>query len=352
MRDVSRYTKAAEGRVVDIASIDPDDRYARGSYRCISCSNLMVPALGRVRKHHFKHKAGRPHHCVDETYLHQLGKLTLFEALSDAIKCKKQFPLIRSQPLVCDFQEAEFGIICSNQTGDFVDDLAKKFDSVELEKGVDGYIADILLASAKTGEKLLLEISVSHRCEPEKISSGHSIVEVEIYSEDDIEPLKCGIDTVSANVTCHNLQTLEAVPKRCLDPCNVPCSLFLLYDSGKAWYAHTGSANVSELTSDPYLVAWEILGARNLQSTKDQQEFLDLFKEMIVKQKFQNHRNVRSCMLCQHNGGQRSAHDIHCNDKGRKVWMASSASSCQSYFPAEDPKEAMQLLNCNLKCLP
>lgn len=352
MRDASRYTKAADGGVVDIASIGPSDRYARGPYRCLSCDHLMVPALGRTRKHHFKHKAGRPPHCVDETYLHQLGKLTLFAALSDAIKHQNKFPLLRSQQIVCDHHEAEYGVVCSNRTGAVADDITKRFDCVEMEKGVDGFIADILLTSTKTGEKLLLEISVTHRCEQEKISSGLSIVEIQINGEDDIEPLRYGIDATSANVTCYNLQVLEAIQRRCLDPCNVHCSVFLLYDSGKAWYSHTSSANVPELTSDPRLITWDIVDAGNSEGVRDQQRFLDLYKEMLVKQQFQNHRAVRSCMLCQHNGGQTSAHDIRCNDSNRKVWMSSSACSCLSYLPAESPEEAMRLLDRNLKVLP
>ena len=50
----------------------------QGPYTCLPCGHLMVPALGRTRKHHFKHKAGRPADCHNETYLHQLAKMTPF----------------------------------------------------------------------------------------------------------------------------------------------------------------------------------------------------------------------------------------------------------------------------------
>ena len=263
MTDASRYTKAADGGLIDVASVDPADRYARGPYRCLSCGHVMVPALGRTRKHHFKHKAGRPQHCSDETYLHQLGKLTLFKALSEAIEHQNQFPLTRSQPMVCDYHEAHLGVICTSQTRVFLDDLAMRFDGVEMEEGIAGFIADILLTSTESGDVMLLEISVTHQSEQEKISSGFSIVEIQINSEDDIAPLKYGIDTTSKNVIFYNLPILEALQQRCFDPCNVTCSLFLLYDSGKAWYSHTSSANVAELTSDPRLVAWKIVDPRN-----------------------------------------------------------------------------------------
>jgi hypothetical protein len=352
MRDASRYTKSADGGLIDICTVDPGNRYARGPYRCLSCGHLMVPALGRTRKHHFKHKAGRPGNCVDETYLHQLGKLTLFNALSDAIKNKKRFPLTRPQSIICDRNAAEFGITCTSRTHIFVDNLARRFDSIEMEKGVAGFIADLLLTSSDTDDKLLLEIVVTHQSEQEKISSGLSIVEIEIKNEDDIETLKVGIDTTSANVKCYNLPALEGVPQRCIDPCDMPCVLFLLYDSGKAWFSRTSSRSVAELTSDPRLITWEIVDAQNSDGVRDQLPLLDPFKRFIVDQRFQHHRDVRSCMLCQYNGGQRNAHDIHCNDRDRSVWMSSSACGCPSYLPATDAEEAMLLLDNNLKTLP
>jgi hypothetical protein len=306
----------------------------------------MVPALGRARKHHFKHKAGRPQNCADETYLHQLGKLTLFNALSDAIKNNKPFPLKRRQSIICDLHEAKFGTICRSQTRCFSDDLARRFDIVEMEKGVSGFIADLLLTSSETGDKLVVEIAVTHQSTEEKISSGLSIVEIEINSENDIEALKEGIETSSANVICHHLPFIEPVQQRCSDPCEVACTLLLLFDSGKAWYSHTNSVEAASLISDPSLVTWEVAGERS------QRSFLDLFKRFILKQQFQHHHDVRSCLLCSHNGGQKDAHNIYCSFRGRDVWMSSSACGCLSYHPATDAEEAKALLDCNLKALP
>lgn len=345
MKDASRYTKAVDGELIDVNSVDPSDRYARGPYRCLSCNHLMVPALGRARKHHFKHKAGRPQNCADETYLHQLGKLTLFNALSDAIKNNKPFPLKRRQTIICDHHEAKFGAICRNQTRCFSDDLASRFDIVEIEKGADGFIADLLLTSSETGDKLLIEIAVTHQSTEEKTSSGLSVVEIEINCENDIDALKEGIETSSANVIFHNLPYIEPVKQRCSDPCEVACTLFLLFDSGKAWYSHTNSAEAGSFISDPSLVTWDVADKRGQQSV------LDLFKRFILKQQFQHRYIVRSCMLCRHNGGQKNEHDIYCNYHDRNVWMSSSACGCPSYDPATDAEEAKVLLDYNLKAL-
>jgi (2Fe-2S) ferredoxin len=351
MKDASRYTKAVDGGLIDVNSVDLSNRYARGPYRCLSCNHLMVPALGRTRKHHFKHKAGRPQNCADETYLHQLGKLTLFNAISDAIKNKKPFPLNRRQSIVCDHHEAKFGAICRNRTKCFSDDLASRFDIVEIEKGVAGFIADLLLTSSEISDYLLIEITVTHQSTPEKISSGLSVVEIKINCENDIEALKEGIETSAANVIFHHLPDIEPVQQRCSDPCEVPCTLFLFYNSGKAWYSHTNSSEAASLISDPSLVTWEVAPAQVFNGGRGQRSFLDLFKQFILKQKFQHRHDVRACMLCRHNGGQKNAHDIYCNYRDRNVWMSSSACHCLSYDPATDAEEAKVLLDYNLNTL-
>lgn len=349
MRDISHYTIAADGGLIDINSVDPSKRYARGPYSCLSCGHLMVPALGRARKHHFKHKAGRPQNCANETYLHQLGKLVLFCALSDAIENGKTFPLNRRQSIICNRHQSDLGVTCRSQTKDIADNLAKRFDTIETEKGIAGFVADLLLTSSETGDSLLLEIEVTHQSEQRKIASGLSIVEIGIKDESDIEKLRNGIDTTSANVTCYNLPIRDAVPQRCTDPCDMACVLFLLYDTGKAWYSQTSSTQVAELTSDPRLLEWKLVNAQTSGVARDKHAFLESFKAFIVEQQFQQNRKVRSCMLCQHNGGQTTANDIYCKSLGRSVWMSSSAISCQSYFPATDAVEAMRLLDQNLR---
>lgn len=343
---------AADGELIDIVAVDPSNRYARGPYRCPSCNHIMVPALGSVRKHHFKHKSEGPPNCSNETYLHQIGKITLFKAISDAIKYKKQFLLNRRQPIICNYYEENFGLICRDQAACFADDLASRFDVVEMEKSIAGFVADILLTSPQTGEKLLIEIAVTHESSQEKISSGLSVVEVKINCEDDVEELKKGLSMWSANVNCHHIPDVPPAKQRCIDPCNISCTLLLLYDSGKVWYSHTTSSEAKYLISDRSLVAWEAAPMHMARDKRNQRSFLDLFKQFILKQKFHDGRIVRSCMLCRHNAGQKTAHDIYCNDRGRNVWMSSSACGCQSYAPATDAEEAKVLLDCKLNGLP
>jgi hypothetical protein len=99
--DASRHVQTVDGDLIEVSDIDPAARYARGPYTCLGCGHLMVPALGRTRKHHFKHKAGRPADCDNETYLHQLAKMALFSALSEAIRTGRSYWLTRDRPATC-----------------------------------------------------------------------------------------------------------------------------------------------------------------------------------------------------------------------------------------------------------
>lgn len=351
MGDTCRYARASEGKVIEIASIDPADRYKLGPYRCLSCDHIMVPALGRTRKHHFKHKAGRPTNCTDETYLHRLGKITLFKAISDAIQNSSQFPFYRHRQMICDHHQHQFGITCSDRMQRYQEDLIAQFDRIEMEKGVAGFTADLLLTSTRSENCLLLEISVTHQCEQEKIDSGLSIIEIQIQSEDDIEGLKFGIDGTSSAVKCINVPFSEPTTQRCSDPCDVPCTLLLLYNSGKVWYSQTSSSKLTALISDPHLKAWEIIDWRNTLKLQDDKSILDPLKEFTIQQLFGHRQFVKTCMLCKHNGGQVNRHDAYCKARNQNVWMSSSASNCKSYFPATNADEAKQLLDQNITTL-
>jgi competence CoiA-like predicted nuclease len=115
MADASRYALSPTGTLVCISDVDADDRYAHGPYSCLACDHVMVPELGRVRKHHFKHKAGRPVDCLNETYLHQLAKKTLFEAINNAMVSGQEYLLIRHRDIICDHYAEQHNIVCTNQ---------------------------------------------------------------------------------------------------------------------------------------------------------------------------------------------------------------------------------------------
>lgn len=67
--------------------------------------------------------------------------------------------------------------------------LRDLYDTCEIEKGADKYIADLLLTNSKDDsvQPMLMEIYVSHKCSTEKTNSGYRIIEIKIDSEEDAE---------------------------------------------------------------------------------------------------------------------------------------------------------------------
>ena len=342
--DASRYVSSSGGTLVCISDVDAEDRYAQGPYSCLACGHIMVPALGRVRKHHFKHKAGRPADCLHESYLHQLAKKILFEAISDAMVAGQQYPLIRSRDIVCDHFAEPHGITCTNQQLPFPEDIASRFDHIDIEKGVNGFVADVLLSSIATGEMMLLEIAVTHQCDDAKIASGLAIVEIMIRNEDHIEQLKSGLDATSGSVQYHNATPLGPIRQNCTAPCRASSLALLLFRNGKAWYSEVPLGADEYVTTDPQLVTYEVVDPKIGRGDRNWSTIKVSLGEFIIRQAYESGQNVRSCMLCQHNGGRANDNDIYCMAKGRNMWMSSSATTCDAYFPPSTIDGARDLL--------
>lgn len=344
--DASRYVRTGEGDLIDVCEVNPDDRYARGPYTCIACNHLMVPALGRARKHHFKHKAGRPADCYNETYLHQLAKMTLFSVLSEAIRTGQPYWLTRDRPVVCFYYQEPFGLSCTAQRAPYGTDLATMFDQVAVEAGVGGFIADILLSSSRSDARMLLEIAVTHPCDENKTSSGLPIIEIGILNEEAANRLRDGIDAASRHTRCHNLPSPDTAPHLCTTPCTAQGLALLLYQSGKAWYSELriGTPDEVQILSDPNLLVHAIVDVKLGDPTRPWQTVRDHLGAFMIQQAFEDNRIIRSCLFCRNNGGRVDNHDAYCEAKDRKVWMSSSAIGCADYDPAGDGDEARLIL--------
>lgn len=223
-----RFAKTGDGRHIDIREVDPDNRHGFGDFFCIGCDGRMVAALGQKVVHHFRHKHDAPN-CSRESYLHNTAKHVLAKAISDAIATGKTYPLLRPQDGFCDHQADILGEPCDRPVGPQTIDLAQFFDTVEIERGIDGFVADVLLSG--TAGHMLLEIEVTHACEPEKIDSGLKIVEVKIEDEDDIDRLRDGLVDLEKTIT-HNFRPRRRVQSNCKRGC-ARFSALIINDKGE-----------------------------------------------------------------------------------------------------------------------
>lgn len=178
------YAYNETGDIVSIEDVSDETRHEH-AYHCIGCGGIMTPRLGYVRAHHFAHgKDDGP--CSEETYLHKLGKYLIKRNFDESrkfeiafyidVKCKDIANCIFSNKEECLSQE-----LITHNLKDF-------YDTCEEEKGVKGFVADLLLSNSTKPERkpVLIEIQVSHKSSPQKIDSGLRIIEIPIKTEDDI----------------------------------------------------------------------------------------------------------------------------------------------------------------------
>ncbi|AUH66877.1 hypothetical protein CX676_21545 (plasmid) [Paracoccus zhejiangensis] len=272
--------------------------------------------------------------------------MALFSALNEAVRTGQPYWLTRNRPVVCSYYQELFGLSCTAQHAPYATDLASMFERVEIEAGVDGFVADILLTSSKSGARMLLEIAVTHPCEKAKISSGLPIVEINIQSENAVNRLRDGIDAASSHVLSHNLPGPDAAPHLCATPCPATGLAVLLYENGKAWYSELeiGTQNAEQTLSDPRLSAHEIVDVQFGHQTRPWKTVREHLGVFMIRQAFEQGRPVRSCLICRNNRGRVNDHDIYCVAKTSKVWMSSSGISCTDYDPAGDGDEAWLIL--------
>ncbi len=175
---------AQNGQIIHIDNVTKEKRNEH--FYCAGCHSEMIPVLGNVREHHFRHKGKL---CSKETYLHQLGK----RLLKERFDTQKEFVIKYYVNLCCDKTEnckiLSFGknIKC-NRKGLLIRDLKKEYDTCEVEVNYNGYCADLMLSSKEHPNQnpLFIEISVTHDCEQSKTHSGIQIIEIKIDNEEDL----------------------------------------------------------------------------------------------------------------------------------------------------------------------
>lgn len=176
--------KNKEGVTVDIQDVSKQNR--KEGYYCVVCGNEMIPALGEVREHHFRHK--KDCNCNTETYLHKYAKYYIKKLFDNS----KEFYISREVPeRCCKYDNCEYRKDNYQCQTDYIDckvhkkkryDIKKYYDTCELESEYKGFIADIKLYSKQNPQikPIFIEIAITHKCEEEKLKSGIRIIEIEI----------------------------------------------------------------------------------------------------------------------------------------------------------------------------
>ena len=211
---------------ISIDSINKENRNEHQFY-CISCNKPLTPVLGQKKQHHFRHLEEID--CNEETYLHKLAKLLFKQKFEQA----NEINITRINHIICGCKNVCKMPINKNfckESKEVIINLKNYFDRCTLEKGYNGFVADILLENSHNKfPPLMIEIAVTHPCSREKIKSKNPIFEITIENENDIMNMFNGN---MLNGKKYNFKEYVSTSK---GPLNIelPIQIFMVYKSGK-----------------------------------------------------------------------------------------------------------------------
>ncbi len=229
-----KYSKDKNQQIVCIESVNKQNRDASNFY-CIGCDNELVARIGEVNVRHFAHK--NTCLCNKETYLHSLSKYLFYNEYRSCVKNQDPFYVEVKRRQICNSCSDMFNIECVlGYEADKID-LIRYFDQIHVEKKEGGFVADILLSSSKSDNKMFVEFAVTHKSSKSKLQSGYKIIEIVVTDESDLSPVlnRC-IDLKSKHVSFINFYTKEIKarlcnPNECCE--NGPLNVSVLYKDGR-----------------------------------------------------------------------------------------------------------------------
>lgn len=152
------------------------------NYYCPHCHNEMITRRGNIRQWHFAHKADK---CSYDKYLHSIAEIFIM----DWFNKNQSIMLFMNKNLKCNEYNS---CLFYNEIGCNRDeikqyDLKQYYSKCIQEYRYGGFVADLYCENnTKPNSPIFIEISVTHKCSPEKINSGIRIIELNIKSEVDI----------------------------------------------------------------------------------------------------------------------------------------------------------------------
>ena len=328
-----RYADNSNNKIVDVTKLQKQNLDKNEVFKCIGCSNILIPVLGQKRQKHFRHKIDID--CSPETYLHKLAKTRFYEVYNDCIRQNASFLITINQQRYCNYYESEFLFRCDFKEIVQTFDLTKYFREIRLEKKEDSFIPDLLMIS-KTGDKLFIEIAVTHQVSQKKIDSGSRIIEIYIANEDDIEIINSKNLAQGETVKFFNFKN-QMVKNFCrgkchnkLKPysyCKIKYDYFVIFNNGKSAILRIDLDEINKLYKEEKIKYKQLINSFVSNLTKSD-EYIRLVIESFV-----NDRGIQSCFLCRYHGtAYYSDEPIFCKFL-KKNCNSNEAANCKYYRP-------------------
>ncbi|MBD2302314.1 competence protein CoiA family protein [Nostoc sp. FACHB-190] len=335
-----QYAIDSNEKTINVENLSANSEVRKKVFRCLSCNNILIPVLGQKKRKHFRHKLDVQLNCSPETYLHKLAKLKFYEVYSNCIKYNQPFWVDFEVSQICDYYQVDFLKTCNFNKGKQKFNLVEYFKNIELEQREGSFIPDVLLTSAK-GDKIFIEVAVTHEVSFEKIKSQHRIIEISIAQESDIEVINNQYLLESEKIKFINFkrkQIKNYCHGSCIEgiqpyaKCPALYNFFTIYPNGKSAIIQETLEWLQEKIETKSFIYHELVEVDNIDNRRNK-----VFLRKIVEAYF-NKLSVRNCYLCRYHGSNFRNYDdnpIFCKFL-KKTCNSNEAANCQFY--RADPK--------------
>lgn len=309
------------------------DKKLKEKYICVNCNGELIAKKGKVKAHHFSHKSEG--NCSFESYLHKLAKLKFYEKYRKSIENNNPFYIDYTKEFTCNscikIKNIRTQCKLENKIQKF--DLTKRFDLIELEKGTNGFIADVLLKSSSKNEELLIEFAVTHKCEKEKIDSGLRIIEIQLQNENQLE----FIDNNHIKFSDEKISYFNFSPKHVVanikNPynCQEKFEFFFILKNNKANKRDKKMSEIISEINSLNLKYFKVLEKR--ENEYDGLDYIELITDYAYKDK--TFKNCYSCRFITNNTSRYSYYDLFCKRLKAEVPNSNIGCDCDKYWRIE-----------------
>ena len=320
------YALTEENELIHIQEVD---KKLKKNYTCCNCNGKLIPRKGKVKTHHFSHKAEAD--CKFETYLHKVSKLKFFEEYSKCLENKEPFYLNYEVLKNCNSCEKipKINLSCNVGIGVQKFDLTKSFDIIKIEKIHNGFFADIFLKSSKFNQVIFIEFAVTHKCEKEKLNSGIRIIEIELKDQLDLNFItnrEIPLNNEKFNFFNFKLQRKK---KSYRDPqfCSNSFELFSVSTENNCVKEDICMSEIIQDLKKNKFKFFKILGH---QEESDAEKISTLIKDYATTDpKF---KNCFSCQFVNQNDGYGGYYNLFCKRLKVKIPNSNHGSDCSKYL--------------------
>lgn len=284
------YAYSPEKELVHIREVD---KSLKINYVCPNCEGILIPRKGKIKAHHFAHKA--EDNCSYESYLHKIAKIKFFDTYNRCLLTNTPFTLSWNEKRTCTSCRSieGIGISCQLENEPRLIDLTETFDVITEEKKHGDFIADILLESTKTDKVLFIEFAVTHKCEREKRISGFPIIEISLTSEDDLQFLESEfpgiiLETVSSYgmPNIHKRENFISPTK-----CKKEFEFGVVFKSHKTLFKRYPMWHITSMIKKEEVIYTKIEPERDYDYFGEQQE-------IFLNEALNKGINIKNCLTC------------------------------------------------------